>query len=75
MKRTKGRKCDKVKKDERRREVVISLSFELEEESDPSRTNVPETVALASAGMTQRKMAPTVLTLACLVRKGQADDT
>ena len=40
-------KCDKVKADERRSEVVNSLSNKLVEESDPSRTDVPETVALA----------------------------
>jgi transposase len=53
MKRT---QCDTIKTDERRRKVVISLSLELAEESDPSRTDAPEIVAPARAGITLRRI-------------------
>ncbi|MCI0664705.1 MAG: IS110 family transposase, partial [Acidobacteria bacterium] len=42
---------------------------ELAEESDPSRTEVPETVAPASAGSTRRRISSLVLTPASLVQK------
>ena len=51
-----------IRADERQRQVVSSLSLELVEESDLSRTDVPETVALVRARRTLGRMPPIVLT-------------
>jgi hypothetical protein len=50
------RRCAMVAADERRREVVSSMSFQLVEEFDRSCTDVPEIVVPASAGRTLRRM-------------------
>lgn len=58
MKRT----CAIIRADERKRQVVSYLSFELVGEPDPSRIDAPETVSPARAGRTLGRMPPIVLT-------------
>jgi hypothetical protein len=62
--------CDTIPPDERRRQVEVSMSPQLVGESDPSRTEAPETVAPAVAGRTLRRISPLGADSRRLVRKG-----